>query len=355
MKNYHPLLGREILPTPWEELEKFYKEKRVLITGAGGSIGRELIKHLFHLPIKEIYALEIDETELFLLYEEYKNKPLHPILADIRDQQRIKEILEEISPIDILFHAAAYKHVFMMEKFPQEGVKNNILGSFTLFSLAGDFSIPYIVHISTDKAVLPRGVMGASKRVAELIGISLQEKYPNSLFLSIRFGNILGSRGSVLKLFEKQIQERFLLLTHPEAKRYFFLPEEAIYLLLKTLSIDPTPREIFVLYQEKPVSIQDLALRFIKEKGFSPKEIPIYYSGLKEGEKKEEDLFYPYEDPQKTSCPYILRVKNPPLPYPWILEVIEETKSLLSSPLALAKYLQEKTHKNPFFSLSKNS
>jgi FlaA1/EpsC-like NDP-sugar epimerase len=304
------LLGRETIKTNMDEISNFLKGKRVLITGAAGSIGSELARYVAKFSPERLFLLDHNENDLYLLYLSLKEKiEAIPLIADIRDGRRLETIFKTYSP-EIIFHSAALKHVPFMEAHPIEAIKTNIFGTQSLMEL-GERYCERFIFISTDKALEPISVMGATKRVAE----SLFQLYTSSKqkFSVVRFGNILGSSGSVLPIFRSQIKRRVpLTITHPEASRYFMTSSEAVTLILQAASLEAVSGRTFVLDMGEPVYITDLAKNLLILS--SEEEIGIEYIGLRPGERlKEEDI---RKGTEPTTCPKIFYkdqkpVKNP--------------------------------------------
>ncbi len=287
------LLGRDSVSLDTKAIENFIKNKKVLITGAAGSIGSELSRQVLKFSPSEVSLLDQDETGIFNISEEVKgyfpNIKINSLIRDIRDKERIKNVFSYFKP-DIVFHAAAYKHVPLMEENPQEAVKNNIFGTNNVAEAALDNEAEKFIFISTDKAVNPFSVMGASKRAGEMICQNLNQKN-STKFVSVRFGNVLDSRGSVIPVFKEQIKKGGPVeVTHPEMKRYFMMIPEAVLLVLQASEMGEGG-EVFVLDMGKPVKILDLAKELIKLSGFEPdREIPIVFTEPREGEKLFEEL-----------------------------------------------------------------
>ncbi|MEX2596366.1 MAG: nucleoside-diphosphate sugar epimerase/dehydratase [Salibacteraceae bacterium] len=296
------VLGREPARGDIKKLESLISGKKILITGAGGSIGSEIVRQCLHLMPKKITALDIDETSLFHLMNEYCHKAdvLEPCVANVTDEHKLRQMFEQDVP-DIIFHAAAYKHVPMMEKFPEEAVKINIGGTRLLSKMACDFGVKKFVLISTDKAVNPTNVMGATKRVAEEVCLSYNDLC-GTKFMAVRFGNVLGSRGSVVPLFMEQIRNGGpLTITHKDIVRYFMTIPEAVLLVMHAGMLG-TGGEIFVLDMGEPVKIADMAYQLIRLHGLEPeKDIAIEYTGLRPGEKMFEELLINEESLEPTS------------------------------------------------------
>ena len=302
------ILGREPARIDMDSIRSSIKGKKVLITGAGGSIGREIVRQCIHLDPDTIIALDVDETEIFHLMNEFENSKdqITPCVANITDKERIDRLFDVERP-DIIFHAAAYKHVPMMESFPEEAIKVNVGGTKTLASLACKYEVDKFVLISTDKAVNPTNVMGATKRVAEEICLSYND-HCITKFISVRFGNVLGSRGSVVPLFIEQIKNGGpITITHPEVKRYFMTIPEAVLLVMQAGSMGKGG-EVFVLDMGEPVKILDMAKQLIRLHGLEPgKDIPIEFNGLRPGEKMFEELLKAEEGVEETDHELIFK------------------------------------------------
>lgn len=286
------LLGRGPFSLRLEKTEAFFDNKTVMVTGGGGSIGSELCRTVAEFNIKKLIIFDFYENNAFETQNEIVK--LHPeieiktVIASIRDKKRVFSVMEKLRP-DIIFHAAAHKHVTLMEENPQEAIKNNVLGTFYLAEAAKKTEASDFVLISTDKAVNPTNIMGASKRFCELIIKSYDNK--TTRFSAVRFGNVLGSNGSVLPIFKKQIEEGgTITVTHKEATRFFLTIPEAAKLVICAASI-AKGGEVFVLDMGSPVKIYDLATRLIELYGFVPeKDIKIETVGLRSGEKIHEEL-----------------------------------------------------------------
>jgi FlaA1/EpsC-like NDP-sugar epimerase len=284
-----------------------------MVTGAAGSIGSEIVRQLIFFEVEKIIAVEVDETEVFnreLEVQKIKrdNQEIVFIIGDIREEQKMETVFDAYHP-EIVFHAAAYKHVPLMERFPEEAVKTNVLGTFSLANLAVKFGVKKFINISTDKAVNPTSVMGASKRLAEIIcrGMNGSE----SRFISVRFGNVLGSRGSVIPLFLKQIEEGGpLTVTHPDMQRYFMSEKEAVILVFQA-TLMGEGGEVFVLDMGEPVKIKQMAETLIRLNNLVPYEdIDIVFSGLRPGEKLFEELLTAEEGTDLTTHEKIYIAKN---------------------------------------------
>ena len=293
-----------------EDLTSEYQGKSILVTGAGGSIGGELCRQLAVMRPAKLLVLERDENNLFHANRELRTR-LHdacvPLLADVTDTRQLERIFREYRP-DVVFHAAAFKHVPVMERFPAAAISNNVFGTMNLAKLADSHGVGSFVMISTDKAVNPSSVMGASKRFAEIV---VQNIAPNSKtrFSCVRFGNVLGSRGSVVPIFAEQIRTGGpVTVTHPEAMRYFMTIPEAANLVLQAATQGESG-EIFVLDMGTPVKIIDLARQMIHLSGFTEDQVPIQIVGCRPGEKLFEELNATDESIEPTSLRKILRVK----------------------------------------------
>jgi FlaA1/EpsC-like NDP-sugar epimerase len=306
------LLGREPVELDKKLIADFIKGKIVLITGAAGSIGSELSKQVASFSPSLLLILDQDETGIFNLFNDLKEKfpkqEIKSIICDIRDEEKIKRIFQEFKP-QIVFHAAAYKHVPLMEEHPDEAVKNNVFGTEIVAKAALESNCEKFIFISTDKAVNPTSIMGATKRIGEMICQVLNKK-GKTKFISVRFGNVLDSRGSVIPIFKEQIKSGGpVTVTHPEMKRYFMLNSEACLLVMEAGAIGQGG-EVFVLDMGKPIKILDLAKEMIKLAGFEPdKEIPITFIGPRPGEKLFEEALSAEEGTFATKYQKILIAK----------------------------------------------
>ncbi len=308
------LLKREEVKIERKKIRKFLENKRVLITGAGGSIGSELARQVASFEPAKLILFEIDETELHNLMLELKE--LYPeffpniefVIGDITDEKKVKRVFEKYKP-EIVFHAAAYKHVPMMEFHPEEAVRVNIFGTYNVAKAAVKYGTKKFIMISTDKAVRPTSIMGATKRVAEYICQALNNK--NTEFVSVRFGNVLGSRGSVLPIFLEQIKKGGpVTVTHKDMQRYFMTISEAVALVLQASAMGKGG-EVMVLDMGKPVKIVELAEELIRLHGLEPyKDIKIEFIGLRPGEKLFEELLTAEEGTVATYHERIFIAKN---------------------------------------------
>jgi FlaA1/EpsC-like NDP-sugar epimerase len=287
------LLGRESVHLDVHSISGYLSEHVILVTGAGGSIGSELCRQIAKFKPKKLLLLGRGENSIYDIELELKKKfpdiSVVPIIADVQNKHRLRGVFKQHRP-QVVFHAAAHKHVPMMESNPLEAVKNNILGTYNIAECSHEFAVERFVMVSTDKAVNPTNVMGASKRAAEMIVQSL-DQISETIFTSVRFGNVLGSRGSVIPLFKRQIEEGGpVTVTHPEMIRYFMTIPEAVQLVIQTGAL-ASGGEVFILDMGKPVRIADLARDLIRLSGLEPdKDIKIIYSGIRPGEKLFEEL-----------------------------------------------------------------
>jgi len=287
------LLKREPVDLKTEKITEYITEKTILVTGGSGSIGSELCRQIAQFNPKQLIILDINENSIYFikleLEKKYPNLNFETIVGSIRDQDKLEQVFKHYQP-DVVFHAAAHKHVPLMEDSPEEAVKNNILGTKKLVEKADKFMVKRFVFISTDKAVNPTNVMGASKRVAEMIIQHFNSK-SKTKFMAVRFGNVLGSKGSVIPIFKKQIENGGpITVTHAEIKRYFMTIPEAAQLVIQAGTLG-NGGEVFVLDMGKPVKIIDLAEDLIRLSGLKPYEdIDINIIGLRPGEKLYEEL-----------------------------------------------------------------
>lgn len=297
------LLGREAVNLDFGGIFNYLQDRVVLVTGGGGSIGSELCRQIVKFKPKQLIILDIYENNAYdiqnELLRENHSLNLEVIIASVRDRLRLKVIFEKYNP-DVIFHAAAHKHVPLMEENPGEAIKNNVVGTLNMAELASQFNTKKFVLISTDKAVNPTNVMGASKRICEMIVQGIN-KISNTEFVSVRFGNVLGSNGSVIPLFKKQISKGGpVTLTHKEVTRFFMTIGEAAQLVLQAGAY-AKGGEIFVLDMGEPVKIYDLAVKLIKLSGFEPyKDIEIKVIGLRPGEKLYEEILMNEEELKET-------------------------------------------------------
>lgn len=297
------LLGRDSIKVDMSEIKEFISEKTVLVTGGGGSIGSELCRQIAKFKPEKLIIFDIYENNAYSVQQELRSK--HPelsldvIIGSVRDIHRVDSLFETYKP-DIVYHAAAHKHVPLMEDSPNEAIKNNVFGTYNVANSANKHGVSTFVLISTDKAVNPTNIMGASKRLCEMI-IECFAKISKTRYVAVRFGNVLGSNGSVIPLFRKQIARGGpVTVTHKDIIRYFMTIPEAVSLVLQA-GYYANGGEIFVLDMGQPVKIDDLARRMIKLSGFEPDvDIKIEYTGLRPGEKLYEELLMSEEGLEKT-------------------------------------------------------
>jgi FlaA1/EpsC-like NDP-sugar epimerase len=310
------LLGREVIQLDLDLIEAFIRDKTVLVTGAGGSIGSEMCRQVGKFSPKMLLLIEQAENPLFYverqLQKQFPNLSTRATICNITDRTRVQEIFEKYRP-DVVIHAAAHKHVPLMELNPGEALKNNILGTKMVADATDSYAAANFVMISTDKAVNPTSIMGSSKRIAEMY-IQDLDRTSKTQFVTVRFGNVLGSEGSVVPIFKRQIAEGGpVTVTHPEMKRYFMVIPEAVQLVLQAATMGKGG-EIFVLDMGEPVRIMDLARELITLSGFRPgEEIEMVFTGPRPGEKLFEELSIAGEDMQPTRHPKIVVWNNIPM------------------------------------------
>lgn len=307
------LLGREVVQHNILQIKTFLENKKILVTGAAGSIGSELSKQIVKYNPKELILLDINENDLYFLElflrETYPEIKLNIEIGNIRDKKKMEYLFDKYKPQSV-FHAAAHKHVPLMERNPEEAIKNNIYGTKNLIESSILNEVEKFVLISTDKAVNPTSVMGATKRVTEML-VEHYNKKGKTKFMAVRFGNVLGSNGSVIPIFKKKIAERKnLTVTHPDIIRYFMTISEASQLVLRAGSLG-NGGEVFVLDMGEPVKIIELAKKMIELSGLE-KEIDIEITGLRPGEKLYEELLYDVKHCEKTELQkiYIAKLKS---------------------------------------------
>lgn len=304
------LLGRDPIELELPELSEDLRGRSVLITGAAGSIGSELARQVALHDPDTLVLLDQAETELFYLELELRRRhgDLHivPVVGDVGDAVGLEQLFEQYRP-DRVFHAAAYKHVPLMETNIRGAIRNNVIGTWRVAEAAGRFGVDRCVLVSTDKAVRPTSVMGATKRLAELVVLELQEVYPATRFTAVRFGNVLGSNGSVIPIFREQLRAHLpLTVTHPDATRYFMTIPEAVQLILKASVLSEVRGRIAMLEMGEPVRIVDLAENLLRLSGAHRLNgQSIVYTGLRPGEKLHEELIAPDEYTIPTSIPKV--------------------------------------------------
>jgi len=322
------LLGRETVQIDLEAVRNQIAAQTVIVTGAAGSIGSELCRQILDYSPARLICLDQSETGLFLLRLELvvhqNGTQVDFRVADVTDNERVRGLLSEFRP-EIIFHAAAYKHVPLMESNVQEAVKNNVLGLLSLVGLADEAGCKNFVMISSDKAVNPSNIMGATKRTCELI---LSSRPQNGMrCVSVRFGNVLGSNGSVVPVLTQQLHNHQpLTITHPEIKRFFMTTREAVALVLQAFVIGKHG-DILVLDMGEQVKIVDLARTLIRLSCKSERDVEIRFTGLRDGEKLSEELFYEHEEVIPTSCKKIKRTKGPLKDWPELCRQLEELRA----------------------------
>ncbi|MCI9039373.1 MAG: polysaccharide biosynthesis protein [Clostridia bacterium] len=297
------LLGRDAIHLDNKNIQSLIKGNTVLVTGGGGSIGSELCRQIMKYNPDKLVILDIYENNLYdielELKADYPKAHIEAVIASVRDKARLKEVFEEFKPT-LVFHAAAHKHVPLMENNPLEAIKNNVFGTYNVVNCADEYGVEKFVLISTDKAVNPTNIMGASKRVCEMI-VQAKNKVSKTEYVAVRFGNVLGSNGSVIPLFKKQIEKGGpVTVTHKDITRFFMTIPEAVQLILQAVTY-AEGGEIFVLDMGEPVKIYDLAVSLIKLLGYEPNvDIPIQITGLRPGEKLYEEILMEEEGLQAT-------------------------------------------------------
>lgn len=354
--NIEDLLGRKEIQLQNSELEQLIESKRILVTGAGGSIGSELVRQLIRYNPATIVMMDISENSLYELQQELNIKrkdglinqttSFYPIITSIRDLKGLDLVFEK-GRFDVIFHAAAHKHVPLMETMPSEAVKNNIFGSHNMIELAKKYKVETFVSISTDKAVNPTNVMGATKRFVEKM-IQAEREGCCTKFVAVRFGNVLGSNGSVIPVFKKQIASGGpLTVTHPEIIRYFMTIPEAVSLVLQAATYGEGG-EIFVLDMGDPVKILDLAEKMITLAGYKPYEdIDIKFTGLRPGEKLYEELLMDEEGLGQTPNPLIKVAEPMHIKREEILRDLEKLRRVMNDDITRGQVitvLQEVVH-----------
>lgn len=348
------LLGRDPIELDMASISKKLTGKTVLVTGAGGSIGSEICRQVCEFGPEKLVLVGHGENSIYQIHMELHNKykdsiEIVPVIGDVQDRERMFEVVDKNRP-HVIYHAAAHKHVPLMEYNPREAVKNNVFGTKNMAEAADTFGVKNFVLISTDKAVNPPNVMGATKRVAEMVIQSMAQK-SETKFVAVRFGNVLGSRGSVIPLFKKQIQAGGpITVTHPEITRYFMTIPEASRLVLQAGAL-AKGGEIFVLDMGEPVKIVDLAKNLIQLSGYTVDEIGIEFTGLRPGEKMYEELLNENEIHPEQIYPKIYIGKASVQNVSMVISMIEKVQD---NPTKLKDYLVEvanvKQEKEPVLS-----
>ncbi len=360
------ILGRDPVKLDNKKIGTLIEEKTILITGAGGSIGSELCRQIIKYNPSRMVLFDIYENNLYDIELElksiYKHIEIDAIVGSVRDLKKLESVFETYNPY-LVFHAAAHKHVPLMENSPLEAIKNNVFGTYNVANCADKYKARKMILISTDKAVNPTNIMGATKRLCEMI-IQVKNKTSKTEYAAVRFGNVLGSNGSVVPLFKKQIAEGGpVTVTHKDIIRYFMTIPEAAQLVLQAMSY-AKGGEIFVLDMGEPVKIYDLAVSLIKLSGYEPDiDIPIVFTGLRPGEKLYEELLMKEEGLQKTENKKIFIGEPTQLDEKDILEKLAKLKKLIENeetpieeikdtiqevvPTYINKNKQEKSEKEP--------
>ena len=328
--NLDDLLGREPVRINLEFVERQIRNRVILVTGAAGSIGSELSRQILTSQPASLVCLDHSETGMFYLQLELEkckgNVQLVCCVADIRDHQRMRGLLHRHKP-EVIFHAAAYKHVPVMEDNVQEAVQNNVFGLLDLLEVAKDTDCRSFVLISSDKAVNPSNVMGATKRICELI-VACRPR-TRMRCVSVRFGNVLGSSGSIVPILQEQLRTgQQVTITHPSIRRFFMTTHEAVSLVLQAFAVGGAG-EILVLDMGQSLRILDLAYRVARLAGKAESEVRVRFTGLRPGEKLQEELFYPTEEVLQTTCPKVRKVRSQLVTWPRLERQLEELRACL--------------------------
>ncbi|HET8975926.1 MAG TPA: nucleoside-diphosphate sugar epimerase/dehydratase [Solirubrobacterales bacterium] len=329
------VLGREPIKMELDRVGAYLQDKIVLVTGAGGSIGSELVRQVARVRPKLLVMIDHAEDNLFQIDREMNEERhftrVEAVLADCKEPDRMLEVMQRFHP-DVVFHAAAYKHVGLMEVNPLEAVRNNAIATRVTAETAAASGCERFVLVSTDKAVNPRTVMGASKAMAEWIVEAARHRHPQTRFITVRFGNVLASSGSVVPIFRNQIERGGpVTVTDPEMTRYFMTIPEAVQLVIRAGDVGAGTGEVFVLEMGEPVKIIDLAHNMIRLAGYEPEaDIAIEITGARPGEKVHEELFNSDERPQATGADKIVRaVRRAPLDPEWVGGAVTRLEQLV--------------------------
>jgi len=340
------ILGRDPIIMQLDRMGAYLAGEVVMVTGAGGSIGSELCRQIARVRPRKIILVDHAEDNLFNIRRELEDDrhfgSVEAVLGDCKDVPRMQQIFEEFKP-QIVFHAAAYKHVQLMQENPVEAIRNNAIATRSVAELAGQAGVRRFVLVSTDKAVKPKTTMGASKALAEWAIESAQSRHEGTTYCSVRFGNVLGSSGSVVPIFRRQIASGGpVTVTHPEMTRYFMTIPEAVQLIIRAGDLGHGG-EVFVLEMGEPVKIIDLARNMISLAGLEPDvDIPIVVTAPSPGEKLHEDLYNPDETPQETKAEKIVRAQRETMDPARVEEIFDEVERLMvvGKPQALAELVQ---------------
>jgi len=332
------LLQRDIVKPIPELLEKGIKNKTILITGAGGSIGSEISLQIIKMEPKKLLLVDSNEKNLYELtnsFEQFKTKyNIKFILGNCCDKNLLANLIKS-NKVELIFHTSAYKHVNLVQENPIQGLYNNIISSYVICNLSSKLKVPKVILISSDKAVRPKNIMGASKRVSEILFQAFDDKFPETCFSMVRFGNVLNSSGSVIPLFKKQIKFRSsLTVTHPEVIRYFMTIKEASQLVIQASTL-AKGGEVFLLDMGEPIKILDLAKQMIKLSGLTIKnkdnldgDLEIVFTGLRPGEKLYEELLID-NNSKSTSHPLIYKAEEKYIIYDELIPLINKMEKLL--------------------------
>ncbi|MGI8506215.1 MAG: polysaccharide biosynthesis protein [Solirubrobacteraceae bacterium] len=345
------MLGREPVREELARVGSYLAGQVVLVTGAGGSIGSELCRQIARVGPRRLVLVDHAEDNLFEIVRELEEerhvRTAVPVLADCKEEERMREVLREHRPT-VVFHAAAYKHVAMMEQNPVEAIRNNALATRLVATIAGEAGVGTFVLVSTDKAVMPATVMGASKALAEWAVEAAAVRHPTTRYATVRFGNVLASSGSVVPIFRRQIAAGGpVTVTDPRMTRYFMTIPEAVQLIIRAGSLGETSGEVYVLEMGEPIRILDLAETMIRLSGLEPEsDIAIEIVGARPGEKFHEELFNPSEHPQPTPAQRILRAGHDRLDPAWVERTFAEINLLVleGDAAALAKHVSDLSH-----------
>ena len=331
------VLGRDPVVVELERVGAYLEDQVVLVTGAGGSIGSELCRQIARVGPRLLVMLDHAEDNLFEIEREMVSERhfsrVEAVLADCKETERMFEVMQRFKPA-IVFHAAAYKHVPLMEANPLEAIRNNAIATRITADTAAAARVERFVLVSTDKAVSPRTVMGASKALAEWSVLSADERHAGTRFVSVRFGNVLGSSGSVVPIFRRQIEQGGpVTVTHPEMTRYFMTIPEAVQLVIRAGDTGGAKGDLFVLDMGEPIRIVDLAENMIRLAGYEPEEeIAIEFVGPRPGEKLHEELFGEGERPQPTASKRIMRaVRDDPVDPAWVESALDRLERYVDS------------------------